>query len=143
MMENGDVIDATKKSVSRFKKIESEWEFIDSESYVPIPYETLRERLRIGELGVAIIGGVFSLEKKNFVHSPTVTIQGLAFPAEINVQQWLEEASMYIAEAVIKDAKTGSNGAADLNEEARVNLRRQLFATLGKKPVVLANLIVV
>jgi len=143
MMENGDVVDVTKKSVSRFKKIEPEWEFIDSESYVPIPYETLRERLRIGELGVAIIGGVFSLEKKSFTHIPSITIQGLAFPGGINVQQWLEEASMYVAEAVIKGAKTGSTSAADLNEEARVNLRRQLFATLGKKPVVLANLIIV
>ena len=142
-MENGDVMDVTKTSVKRFKRIDPESEFIDSESYVPIAYETLRERLRIGELGMAIIGGVFSMEKKDFVHAPVITIQGLAFPHTINGKVWLEEASMYVAEAVITGAKTGVCTPESVNEDARVTMRRHLSGMFGKKPVVLTNLFVI
>lgn len=149
ILENGDVIDITKKEVQHAGYVDVDVEFVDSDSQVLISYEVLRDRLRIGELGVAVVDGVFSWESLSWVTPVGVEFIGLSLPMAAVGDGWMEKTLALITKAVetattqaIKAAMKGGSsiGRDEITEEVRILVRRRLFQIMRKKPVVLVRL---
>ena len=107
---------------------------MDSESRRLLDLETLRERLRVGYNGLAIISGVYSPGQQSWLRSPAILLQGIALEEETIVPIFtrrIEQLASHLGEEFALDEDL-------LNEEARVTLRRGLFELLGKKPVVIS-----
>lgn len=136
-VQDGDVLEVSPKSVLCFTTIEIPRLFIEQDSTIVISYETLRERLRIGENGVIIITGCFSSSRKNWLISPTLTIQGLKLPIE---DDWLVKTNNYLAEAIENLPK---QSASDYNEFARIHIRKKVIPIVNKKPVVISQLMII
>jgi len=140
LIENGDVIDAKRGKLEKIAKIDAQMEFIDGESLLPIAYETLRQRLRIGENGGAFISGVFDLHKNSWLIEPEIILQGIELAWDTDRDAWLADAEARVAENVLRVANGNASNREMLNEEARVTLRRHFVAVLGKKPVVITQI---
>ena len=138
LAHNGDFFKVQKKELSLISSTEIEKEFIDSSSLLPMPFETLRERLRIGELGLIIFFGAYSIAT-GWIFSPKLTILGLPLPLEKNQDTWVLEA----LENTIVNFSNVFNGenidSESLKEGIRISLRRFFSKILGKKPVVIVQ----
>lgn len=146
LMEDGDVIELSTTGCRKSDSVTMDTLFVDSGSYASLSRETLRERLRVGEGGCAFVSGVFDTSDNRWLRTPEIILQGINFRPEpgqqgpVNRDLWVEEASMYVAEAVERFAKTQPGADDDdLSEEARLTLRRLLFGSLGRKPQVFAK----
>ncbi len=147
LIEDGDMVDLSPEGCVQAGAINVETLFVDSDSYASMTKEVLRERLRIGEGGCAIVSGVFDVDGKRWLRSPDIILQGIEFRPEeghagpVAKEFWIEEACMYVANAVVRMAEQQpASSAEDLEEEARLTLRRLLFGSLNRKPSVFARI---
>ena len=140
LIENGDVLDVSRDGVVKAGKIDIELEFVDAEAGVLISQGTLRERLRVGELGMALVDGVFDQSAKEWRAGPNISLNGLCLPLMVNTDEWLEKMGRQLAHhlrPLLSQAQSTPDG---VTEEARLFVRRQLTRLLRKKPVVLVKL---
>jgi ribonuclease J len=134
LVETGDALDLTRDGITEVGKVEVELEFVDADAGVLISYETLRERLRVGELGAALVTGVFAPAKMDWVVPPTIDLTGLKVP-----DGWQKDTARAV-QTEVKVLAQKRLPLPELCEEVRVLVRRQLFAALKKKPVVTVRL---
>jgi len=114
-------------------------EYLERSSRSPIRYETLRERLRIGENGLLIIHGVYGLQNETPSHHLKITCFGLDFPRLKGTQHYLRELETELIEKI----KTISNKHlthAENEETLRILARRYLLKIFKRKPVVFVQL---
>jgi ribonuclease J len=143
LIETGDVIDAYKEGLILRGKIDVQVDYLDGESGVVLTYETLRERLRIGEQGGVILSGVFSKREKRWLKRAKIEFYGVRLPININPDKWYQGAVDLIEKRVQKLVESGTNDEEVVGEEARITLRRHLTLQLKKKPVVLTQIYIV
>lgn len=140
VIENGDVIDVDASGLIISDRIDLDHLFVDSGSLDLMPYETLRERLRIGELGLVVVTAACDLAEKELLSTPKVVIQGLTAPKGGDNDEF-EKALISAAKKGFKHAVTARETTQDeLEEHMRVEVRRYLFHVLRKKPVVICSL---
>ncbi len=140
LIETGDVLDARRDGIENVGKIEISLNYVDGDSGVVMSYETLRDRLRIGELGCALVTGVYDCGKKDWVVPVEVELTGLALPQSDDGAGWLRQVAGRVANEAAKLAQGKGAEGTNLDEGIRIFLRRQLFQVLKKKPVVLVKL---
>lgn len=139
LIENGDVIDIEAGRVTKVAGPIFEYEYIDSDSYAIISQEVLRERLRIGERGAALVTGVFALSSSRWLAPPEIELIGLAFPWHTNQSTWIDEQKRQVRDLISGYSRKSGVDKETLAEEVRVSLRRALTAALKKKPVVIVK----
>lgn len=140
-VENGDVIDLSKDGVFLSDRIDVYHRFVDSESYIPLSYETMRERLRIGELGLAVVTMSYDKVEQDIIGKVQVTLQGLSGRMDesiVEIEKLCAKAAARGFERGFEDV--GSNKADALVESIRIEVRRVLFSVYRKKPVVIVHL---
>ncbi len=141
VIENGDVIDVDASEITISDRIDIDHLFVDSGSMDLLPYDVLRERLRVGELGLVIVAACCDLADQSLIGNMKITVQGLVPPSGIEVSEF-ESA---IRKAAVKGFKHSVDGRdsrlEDLEESMRVEVRRYLFQMMRKKPVVICNLV--
>ncbi len=143
VIENGDVIDIDQKTTAITDRIDVNRVFVDSESLELLSYETLRERLRIGELGLVVIAAAYRKSDSKMIGVPSLDVQGLVPPKDMDFKQFQN--------SLLAAAKKGfKNGIAaretnheKLEDQMRVEMRRYMFQVLKKKPVVICHLLAV
>jgi ribonuclease J len=147
LMENGDIVELSDTGCELSGRIEVESLYVDADSHSSMTKDVLRERLRIGEGGCAFVTGVFDVDGSRWLRSPDIILQGIVFRPEeghagpVDKALWIEEASMYVADAVSRLASQSPGVTPDdIDEEARLTLRRLLFGSLGRKPQVFARI---
>lgn len=143
VIENGDVIDVDGEGVSISDRIDIDHFFVDSESYTLLTHETLRQRLRIGELGLVVVAIACDLDNNQLLASPKIEIHGLAPPNDKNMDSFKQELSQAAVTGFNRALKDGGDLEDDLEEAVRIEVRRLLFHNLRKKPVVVCKLIAV
>ena len=117
--------------------------FVDSESYIPLKRETMRDRHKIGELGCAILTGTFHRKENKWSSEPEIDLVGIELPRHIELAKWYKEQSNYIIKVVAELTKNNNNGTEALNEEVRISFRRNVSSLINKKPVVLNKIRIV
>jgi ribonuclease J len=141
VIENGDVIDVDVKTASITDRIDVNRVFVDSESLDLLSYDTLRERLRIGELGLVVIAAAYRKSDSKIIGTPVINIQGLTAPKDMEQQQF-ETGLLAAARKGFKNAVAAKETSQDkLEDQVRVEMRRYMFQVLKKKPVVICNLL--
>ena len=140
LIENGDILRLYRKKARVVGQIEVQQQFVDQDSYFTMSRETLRERLRIGELGLALISGVFSKKRERFISGPDVMLQGLALPPDVTEARWLRQAGRHIESEMEKWLDRYPPEEEKLNQQCRVLLRRHLAEIINKKPVIIAKI---
>lgn len=143
VIENGDVIDVDREGVSISDRIDIDHFFVDSESYTLLTHETLRQRLRIGELGLVVVAIACDLDNNQLLASPKIEIHGLAPPNDRDMDSFRQELSQAAISGFNRALKDGGGLEDDLEEAVRIEVRRLLFQNLRKKPVVVCKLIAV
>jgi ribonuclease J len=140
LIENGDVIDVTKEKITIRERLQIDLEYIDSDTGTTIPHEVLRERLRVGELGGAVLTGVYDGGAGSWLVPPQIELLGLRLPFGVDQDAWLKRQAAAVRD-IVRD-RWGEKGvsADDVRESARIGLRRALLAVLKKKPVVIVKL---
>jgi ribonuclease J len=139
----GDVVDIDQNGVHWADRLEFEMKFVDSESYTPLKRETMRERHKIGELGCAVLTGVFVKNERRWSADPEIDLVGLEFPDGVDDQKWLAIQRSVLGKTVADLAKNYDNSTASITEEVRISFRRNLADVLKKKPVVLNKIRIV
>jgi len=138
-VENGDVIDLSPDGVKLSDRITVYHRFVDSESYIPLKYETMRERLRIGELGLAVVTACFDPRKKELVGDLQITLQGLPARVDEDMGEIEDICRKAAKRGIHHELKTKGFTSESLADAARVEVRRGLFSVYRKKPVVLVH----
>ena len=138
-IEDGDILLVNGDQPKVVGTIVAEHNFIDQDSRVELSWDTLRERLRIGELGLAILGGVFSNKLGSFVSGPEISFQGLQLPDYIDEAQWIEATCYKIESRLDSWLEKNSLSEDEFMNQGRLILRRALADVLYKKPVVICK----
>jgi ribonuclease J len=141
VIENGDVIDVDKGNITISDRIDIEHFYVDSESYNLIAHETLRERLRVGELGLVVVALACNLSEGQIVGEPKIDVFGLVNSGEEKAQQLTTKISDTAISGFHRALKVTDETADEVEDKIRIEVRRMLFQVIGKKPVVVCKLI--
>ena len=135
MIENGGVFTYDKGKIAKIGQFSAESIYIDGESNGQMTYEVMRDRMRIGEKGMVIATGVYSIGKGDWLDSPVIELIGIGFPhnsSETKCRFEIKQAlSLLLTDA---SGSTQYQNHNSLNEEGRLRIRRALAKTLSRKP---------
>jgi ribonuclease J len=134
---NGDVLELGHEGPALAAHLEIPRLYVDTDSLIPMSWETLRERLRIGEQGLAIVSGVFHFSSREWISAPKLLVRGVALGDVITVDELAEDVSDAVQERLKTDLLLGIDSLETLLENIRVTVRRVFSSRLGKKPIVL------
>lgn len=140
LIESGQVLELSDSELTIRNKIPIELNFIDRDSGVVLSGECVRKRLKIGELGLLIISGVYSRDTHRWIVNPEFDAIGLSLPSEISPDEWTKKQIRWIEEKVNSELSVSQTDVSDISESIRVYIRRLLFQILRKKPVVIMKL---
>ena len=115
--------------------------FVDSWSKIPMDGATLKERLRIGDSGLAIITGVYSLNEHRWIREPEIEAVGLCFPKGICFSNWAATTCRHFDDILKHSGGDKPKEQKGANEEFRIHTRRRLANIFVKKPVVFSRCI--
>jgi mRNA degradation ribonuclease J1/J2 len=130
------VIDAQSDGITIAGRIDVELKFLESDGSGLLSYGELRERLRIGELGLARIDGVYSLAHESWLVEPTIELVGIGFPETMRKADWILSKTTKLKQLVPQLLRQKNLSAEQTAEEVRQLIRRELQRFLRKKPVV-------
>ncbi len=139
MFESGNILTLNKKKMNVLEGLDMNILFVDAQSSVVLTPEELRGRLKIGELGLALISGVYDKSGRWLVE-PDIELIGLKLPRHCDEEKWFKSAKKQIEKEFVRGLKDSHNEA---NDAVRISFRQLLSLALNKKPVVKSNIHVV
>ncbi|NRA44680.1 MAG: ribonuclease J [Oligoflexales bacterium] len=139
LIDNGDILQVNGADTKIIGQCEIDCDFVDQDTQTPMPWEILRERLKIGELGLALLTGVFCLEEIDFISGPELEIQGLMLPKGVSSKRWHKDVKRKVQRHLEKWLESHPLEQEDFAEQARIQVRKALFNTFNKKPVTLVK----
>ena len=141
VIENGDVIDVNSTDLTISDRIKIDHLFVDSESLAPLPYTVLRDRIRIGELGLVVIAGACDLVEVELLGHLRVSIHGLAAPNGGDIDKFEDDLRRAAQKGFKHALSLKESNLEKLEDAMRIEVRRHLFNVLRKKPVVVCTLV--
>lgn len=144
LIKNGDILEVLNRKVKKLKHhVALEREFVDQESYLPIGYKTLKDRLDIGELGLATVGGVVSKRNKKWIKGPQIQLVGLEVKRGVHLNNFLKKISDRLKNNLKEAISESKINQDDLRTECRLQVRRILKETFNKKVIVMSHIFVI
>lgn len=132
IVENGTILEVSGAGVKPAGKIPVERVYVDGFSRHLIDYETLRERLRIGESGLVLVS--IACNEQNSIQSLQCDVVGLSLPDELNLQKFNTKIENSVAEVLKRlPMKTGDE---EIVEKIRIKIRGFCTDLFKKKVVV-------
>ncbi len=113
--------------------------YVDGESGLPMSHTVLRDRLRIGENGLAAIFGVADRSGRLIDTTVTLDLFGLPLPHDYDEKTFRQEIVAVACAAAKRYALRGDEEET-CAEEVRIAVRRFLATFYVKKPVVLVRI---
>ncbi len=132
---NGQITALNQDGIEVIAQHELHLYFIDSFSRRPMSYDTMRERHKIGDSGLAILSG--------FIESEQIEIDmdfiGLPFENEADIDR-MKSKLMAELRGLVRNIRQGNDYNYDsFNDRARLTVRRTLSDRFIKKPVVISR----
>lgn len=143
LIENGQIIELKDSKLALREKFLTDCQYIDSESGVVLSRNCLRQRLKIGELGAAIVTGVYDKQIKKWLVYPEIEFIGIAFPPQIDQVEWTKKLMTLTCQQLENNISDHLQAVDLIFENLRITIRRLLFGVLKKKPVVLVKIHIV
>ncbi|MEZ4744127.1 MAG: ribonuclease J [Bdellovibrionota bacterium] len=138
--DNGQIIQLDALSCRFLHQVDIKKIYVDADSNLPIDYETMRSRLRIGELGMGLWFGVLS-NTRDWLLQPEIDTIGLSFPENFDLNAWKQRLITATKLKIRNLDPSTSNFQEECKEICRLELRRSLTKILNKKPVALVKLL--
>lgn len=141
-VKSGTVLTISPKETKLKGEIELAFEYVDSWSQIPMSYETLRERWRIGDSGMAVLSGVVSWNsKEHWLTPPELYFVGMTLPASIDEKRFKGQILAEVNSIIDVEKKSPTTlHRESLSDKIRTAVRRKLTDVFVKKPVVLVTL---
>jgi ribonuclease J len=149
LLENGSMI-ALGEQPLPIGKLEVKAEFIDQGSSIPMDYETIRDRHRLGENGGAILSGVMGKNGSLWLSPLEVTLIGISLASDRATEDFLADLETFLMKSVrhfMSQMAAGKSAQASdpekimiINEHARRVARKYFFDEIKTKPVVMSHL---
>lgn len=132
---NGQITALNKDGVEVVAQHALQLKFVDSFSRRPMDYETMRERHRIGDSGLALLSG--------FIESEQVEIDmdfiGLPFENDDDAER-MKVKIMAELQGLVRNIRSSNDFSYEsFNDRARLTVRRTLSDRFIKKPVVISR----
>lgn len=144
LISNGDILTQTEdKSFEIIGSIDLSQNYIDQDSKVVLDWETLRERLRIGEYGLATMTGIYSKQNTCFIEGPDIVLHGIEDPLKWQHETWLERARSRVEKKLNHTLKNNEVNSKTISEQGRIALRKYLTELYIKKPIVFCKFYVI
>lgn len=141
--DNGAVLEVHKdKGVEQIGEVDVPLLFVDGESSSLLQYETIRQRLRIGELGAVFVCGIIDVKKGVWAKGPILESQGLINDGK----EKKGEDQFGWGDDLLEEVKSWGRSLkvpptdAAVSEVVRIAVRRKLANDFRKKPVVIAQI---
>ena len=141
VVQNGEVVELTKDGLKFVGQIEELRIMVDGREGTEITRDVLRDRRRLGEMGVVFCMMARERETGKILTKPEVIGKGLI---NASFEPWLlEEATKLVEKIIIQYKEDLKDGPLkyDLAEEVRIELRRFFERNIGKKPTVVPILL--
>lgn len=138
-IENGDLLCLDSEGLRRKGYIQPKVQYVDAFSQATAAPSEFKERFRIGEMGLATLWGCIDMAKGTWLVEPTIEVRGVPFPERINRTEWLLDTRDYLCNELLDYPNSESD--EEINERARLLLRRRLADAIGKKVVVIAQIL--
>ena len=112
--------------------------FVDGYCKTELSYQTLRERLKIAELGLCVFSAVYDKNTHDWVGRPKLDMRGFRLPHDLDQSTWQKRAIENVRKSL--EAKLGEPKQKDISELVRIHLRKQFTDMLHKKIIVIAHI---
>lgn len=126
VLENGELIILDKNEAQREPCFETGIQYVDADSHQLLSYDVMRQRLKVGEVGLVLVEGCYDATKSFWIQGPHFTAVGLNIPDQLREK---------MKTACLK-ANTKNSKPKEIQELIRIEVRRKLDSFLHKKPVV-------
>ena len=143
LTETGNVFELSNNELKLIDHISLDNWFIDQGSGAQMDYKTLKQRLKIGELGQVIFSGIYDSQTHTWKQDPQIKAIGLAWPKKADSKQWRKNVYEKLALQVGEFLQKNTFHPDKLNEFLRIKLRLRVAELLKKKPEVSCQVFVV
>lgn len=133
--EDGQGVFFSKGRAERLDSLEIQRVYIENESYKQVSPVVIKERRQISETGAVFISLVRDKKTGEILSGPTLLSRGIV--DEENSRELLRRIRQHLLNLV----KQSSLNRGDLEEEVRIHARRYLKHAVGKKPLVLTQIV--
>ncbi|MBP9706211.1 MAG: ribonuclease J [Oligoflexales bacterium] len=142
---NGDLFQLDKNGVSLLGKLDIDQNFIDSESRQALDKETMRARLKIGELGAAFYSATIKIKGKTSLKHSQLTTIGLKLPPTIKRDILEAEVDATVVKGLDEFFRLRKDEVShhEISEIIRLSVRKVFTSWLNKKIIVTVHLHVV
>lgn len=136
---NGDLYELGNDGLQKISSHQFGSLFIDSDSLIQLSFKTMKERMRLSELGLCLVVGVISKLDRKWIAQPQV--QQLLGLCEAEQQESLCKRINKVLANEIAATDIRKLDQGKLNEKVRNMFRRRLNGLIGKRAVVTCNII--
>lgn len=133
--EDGQGVFFSKGRAERLDSLEIQRVYIENESYKQVSPVVIKERRQISETGAVFVSLVRDKKTGEILSGPTLLSRGIV--DEENSRELLRRIRQHLLSLV----KQSSLNRGDLEEEVRIHARRYLKHAVGKKPLVLTQIV--
>lgn len=136
---NGDLYELNDEGLNKLSNHQFDSLFIDGDSLVPLSFKTMKERMRLGELGLCQVVGVINKQDRKWVAQPQAyRLHGLC---EEDQQHSLCGRVNKSLAREIASTDVHKLDHEELKEKIRMMFRRRLNGLIGKRAVVTCNIV--
>ena len=136
LVENGDILSYQQKKLQKIGSLSLGQVFVDSGNRSFISWDSLQDRLQIGELGSLVLTGLISTSKKNFVKGPDFQTIGV----DISDKKWKNQLNSQLSKTVSDWLKKNTFKEELLEAHICKFVSQFLFHKLRRKPVLISKL---
>ena len=115
--------------------------FIDQDSHRVLNEKTLKRRLDIGEFGLVVLSGLFSLKTKKWQNGPEIELVGIESLAPATEKKHLNKISLALKEKTKKTLSSKPKTRAEIENICTIELRKILKDIYKKNICVISKII--
>ncbi len=132
---NGLVVAASTAGFEEVAQFQLQALFIDSWSRLPMTYDSMRSRHKIGDSGLALISGLLGPDQHM-----QVEIEFIGLPFDDDEEEHCEMQMLGELKLLYQRQRSQEFSIVSFNEQARLMIRRMLSDRFVKKPVVISKI---
>jgi ribonuclease J len=143
LIKNGTIMRINKNDITAAGEIETSVLYIDQGNYSEIEQITLKERLKIGELGMIIAHGAIKSKNNQWVMEPYIGLQGIGILDADTRNECISTLSELYKTTVSECFAKNIFDADEVSENIRIQLRKHMSTYVGRKVVTHVNFTIV
>ncbi|MDE3270232.1 MAG: ribonuclease J [Pseudomonadota bacterium] len=136
---NGDLFQLDDDGVRRIAEENFAELYVDAESYIPLTFRSMKDRLRLGELGFCQIVGAIDKRSRKWLKIPAID-KLIGIVEEDDIEPVRKKIAKSLASELAKKSLS-TLPIDELNNEVRILFKRQVNMRVGKKVYVNSSIV--